>query len=186
VGATGPTGATGTGGVAGPTGDQGAGGAQGPTGPTGTAGSTGPTGPTGPFPTAQTTIGALVHRSTSQNISDKTTTAINFPTVIRDDASFWSSGDNSKLTVPSTGWYIVGACVLWDSNSSGGRIMELRLNGSTIFPNQAVLSINLGTRQNAYVQYYATTGDYFEVTVYENALDVRTIDNSYFYIAKLQ
>jgi hypothetical protein len=127
----------------------------------------------------------MVQRNTSQSISDKTTTALAFPNLIRDDASFWSSGANTRLTVPSTGWYLVGACIQWDGNSSGGRILEIRVNGNNYFPNQAWAAINLGTRQNAYVQFYATAGDYFEATVYQNALDTRTVDLAYFYIAKL-
>jgi hypothetical protein len=112
-----------------------------------------------------------------------------FQNAIRDDASFWSSGDNTKLTAPSTGWYLIGFSLSWSGvSAANARIAELRLNGTTSFP---IISVNaltaaVATRQSGYLQYYLTAGDYFEVAVWQNSGIILPINTpSYFYMVEL-
>jgi hypothetical protein len=157
------------------------GGATGVTGATG-QGPTGATGPLGP-----PNPGAEVRNKLSPNIPNNTTTAFPFGTLIRDDANFWDTTNNTKLTAPSTGWYAIGACLIWQAEfSTGGRITELRLNGTTYFPNQACNSSPVRPiEQTCFLLYYCTAGDYFEVTVYQNQGATVPIAPAVFYMIKL-
>jgi hypothetical protein len=132
--------------------------------------------------------GAFVNNTGTQSINHATTTALIFQHVVRDDASFWSSGANTRLTAPNDGWYAIGFALIWDTNGANSRIAELRLNGVTSFPISAVnsLSFSVPTRQSGYLQYYLTAGDFFEVTVWQNTFVARTVNTpSYFYMMEL-
>jgi hypothetical protein len=137
-----------------------------------------------------TATGAIVDNTSTQSISNSTTTALAFQNAIRNDgSSFWSSGANTRLTVPTTGWYLIGFAISWGGVSgANARIAELRLNGTTSFPIISVnaLSTVVNTLESGYLQYYCTAGDYFEIAVWQNSGVTLPINTpSYFYINKL-
>lgn len=136
--------------------------------------------------TPHTVKGCVVRRTTSQNVLELTTTPLNYNTIIRDDANFttsWSGGNGTRLTAPYNGWYSVFANCHWNESvltGSNGRIMELRLDGTTYFPTQCFPNVAVNARQSASMMYYLTAGQYFEVTTYQDSGSTRTILTTYF------
>lgn len=109
-------------------------------------------------------------RSTSQSINDSTTTAIQFDTTTIDELSAWSSGANTKLTAPVTGWYILGGHVKYHDGTSGKRVLDPRING-TIFPggiSQPCTAALQGPDLVVTTVYHLTAGDYLEMTTWQN------------------
>jgi hypothetical protein len=69
---------------------------------------------------------------TTQTLVSGTDTAISFDTVLIDDASFWSAGTPTRLTVPAgrAGRYLVGGQLSYVNNASGTRSSRIVLNGA--------------------------------------------------------
>lgn len=150
------------------------GGPPGPPGPRGAPGGLGPAGP--PGPTGATGAGAAavgceVIRSTNQSISDSTVEVISWSSETRDDDGFWAGGAPTKFTIGTTGWHLVTCHLRWDSNSSGKRVLDLRINGSdfrgavSCAPTAADPAPDQGTE----LAYYFTASDYLEAAVFQNS-----------------
>jgi len=76
--------------------------------------------------------GALITRTTTQSINDSTETAITFTAETFDVGGYWDAGAPTRLTIPTTGYYIFGGQVSWATNTSGIRDAKLFVNGSVI------------------------------------------------------
>lgn len=122
-----------------------------------------------------TTMGAIVTRVATMNITTATTTAVSFDTEVRDDSTFYAAGQPTRLTAPSTGWYVVSAWLAWDANTGGDRIVELRYNNTTYVPGQSDVTPPQGLRQNVAMAAYMAAGEYVEVTVYQTSGTTRTL-----------
>lgn len=119
--------------------------------------------------------GARVYRTTNQSISNTTVAAIAFDAERYDTDSYHSTVSNtSRITIPTTGYYRVGATVAWTSSSSGMRLIALELNATTDIAQDARTSVNPGagsfqTRHTVSCDYYFTAGDYIELVVYQDS-----------------
>jgi hypothetical protein len=120
-------------------------------------------------------------------VPNNTLTAVPFGTLVRDDANYWSSSANTKLTAPSAGWYAVGACVFWPGTWTGAsREINLRLNGVTTFPgNSCSVSPVRPIEQTCAVLCYCNAGDYFEMTAYQNQGFLQNITTAVFSMIRL-
>lgn len=75
-------------------------------------------------------VGARIEATSTQNISNTTNTDLNYQTVDFDTGGFANLGsDARKLTVPTTGLYLVMAEVFWAYNNAGRRLAAITHNG---------------------------------------------------------
>ena len=81
---------------------------------------------------------ARVRRTTGQSIPDSTTTAIAFTTETwKTVASMHSNSvNNSRLTAPIDGVYLITASVLWQGSTVGRRTIFLEVNGTKAVAGQ--------------------------------------------------
>lgn len=76
--------------------------------------------------------GARVRRTTNQTIPDATTTTISFNQEVVDDGSYWDAANPTRLTIPETRAYLVGAIIRYSSITAAGRMLTyFTLNGTT-------------------------------------------------------
>lgn len=118
--------------------------------------------------------GALVKLTSTQSIPDTTSTAVSWSAAEYDNASIWSGGSPTRLTVPTgVRWVRLQANVAFaiDAAGTGRRLVKIKKNGSDgfglpimhIWPNES-----FGARTDLNVCSAAlqvTGGDYFEVFV---------------------
>lgn len=114
--------------------------------------------------------GAHVSRSTNQSIGSGSDTALSFTTTVRDDTSYFSVGSPTRLTAPTTGWYVITASIAWEAFGQNRRKTKLRKNGSTVYYCQ---SYEFGggevSRAGGSMTLYLTAGDYIEVLVWQDS-----------------
>jgi hypothetical protein len=117
--------------------------------------------------------GAQVYASaTTQSIADSTFTILNFNTESYDTNTYHdNSTNNSRLTIPTTGYYNLTAYVTFEGNTNGGRIVQIYKNGTTAL---TYFSGNYGgfTSDTSFlttINVNATAGDYFEVRVRQSS-----------------
>lgn len=103
--------------------------------------------------------------------TNNATVPVTWNSTAGDDEGLWSAGSATKITAKTTGWYYLTAWVHFDANSTGSRIANFRLNGSTYFgwveylPSAALSDPGLVLVQFAYLH----AGDYVELTVFQNS-----------------
>ena len=131
--------------------------------------------------------GAYVSRTSNQSISNNTVTAISWDTETRDDNNYWTLSPNpTRLTVTRAGWYQISCVQEWDSNTTGGRAIDMTVNGGgRIFSNGADGSQGTLSRQAISGAYYLAAADYVECTAYQNSGGTRTLNPAYASIVKL-
>jgi hypothetical protein len=128
--------------------------------------------------------GALVGRSTNLNVADNTNTTVTWGTTptgtYQQGGTWWSSGNTSRLTVPSvfnSRWVRVGCQISWDSDPSGRRRLDLMLNGAIWVRDEA--SPAAGNYQYSHrvlsEPWRVFTGNYFEVQVFQTSGGVRQV-----------
>jgi hypothetical protein len=120
--------------------------------------------------------GVLVSVAGPVSISNNTNTMVSFTTENIDDNNYWSAGSPTRLTMPETGWYMLGALVTYANNSSGVRNTNIVFNGtprlavdSRMPLSGAVTNVTLGN------PYYLGATNYVELQVFQNsggALDI--------------
>jgi len=131
-----------------------------------------------------TFAGVLVSNTVGQSIANNTLTTVNFNTEVNgyDTNSFHdNSTNNSRLTVPSTGYYNVYCKIRWAGNATSYRYLLFRKNGSTSYQD----ILNYPPDGNDFSMYFslalpATANDYFELRVLQNSggsLELRGDDN---------
>jgi hypothetical protein len=139
--------------------------------------------------------GAQVYNSaTTQSIADSTFTILNFNVESYDTNTYHdNSTNNSRLTVPTTGYYNICSQVSFEGNTNGGRVVQLYKNGSTVL---TYFSGNYGgfTSDSSFftsINVNATAGDYFEVRVRQSSggslgvLGLNSTQYSFFQIQSL-
>lgn len=117
-----------------------------------------------------TAVGAFVSRSTTQSFSNGTPAAVSFDTEVRDDGGCWTSGAATRLTAPSTGWYVIAGSVWMAGSTSNGRRLYIRLNGSTEIAGSSVAAPgdHNDPRLSCSTPYYLSATDYVELIVDQN------------------
>lgn len=76
---------------------------------------------------------AVVTHNAAQTTTNNTNLVLAYNTAVSNNFGFWSSGDNTKLTVPAGygGLYMISVSVRWIANATGYRLVVVRLNGAT-------------------------------------------------------
>jgi len=116
--------------------------------------------------------GARVFDSGTQSISNATNTAITFNSESYDTNSYHSTVTNtSRLTVPSTGYYLFSAQMFTDANATGGRYLEIKKNGTTVqaMETGAATQASMATFLPITAILSATASDYFELFLYQTS-----------------
>jgi hypothetical protein len=113
--------------------------------------------------------GARVYNTATQSFSSASAATFVWNAESYDTNSYHdNSTNNTRLTVPTTGYYLISTSINWASNSTGVRILEFKKNGST-----GVGYMEQGSddscAQTYTVPLFATAGDYFEVVGYQNS-----------------
>jgi hypothetical protein len=82
-----------------------------------------------------------------------------------DSASMHSTSvNNSRITVPVTGLYIITGYISWDFNATGYRRVQLRLNGTIVIAQTDWAAAgSLLPSQSICTLYLLTANDYVEV-----------------------
>jgi hypothetical protein len=114
--------------------------------------------------------GALATKTTTQSISAATTTTITFNSEANgfDTNSYHDdSTNNSRMTVPSTGYYRITAAITFDAtNNTGYRNIDLMKNGTRIYG----ISVGANSLDWTYIPISfvgsATANDYYELQMY--------------------
>ena len=150
----------------------------GPTGPQGTQGIQGIKGDPG-----DTQYGARIYRSgANQSIPNGVSTAVIFDTARFDTSAYWSSGTPTRITIPTSGQYMVGGVLSFAPVAGGGYIRQawIRINGGQALAWSSTPPIGSATHENRLVLSalaYLTAGDYIELFCYHDqgaALGVST------------
>lgn len=137
--------------------------------------------------------GARAFRSAAQTISNDTWTAINFNDEAFDtDAYHDNSTNNTRLTISSAGYYLVGGSLLFAANSSGLRAIQIKHStaGIVSYTNKIPVSPSISTSLETTAHLYYQTGGYYELECYQNSggnLDVEywSLYSPIFWITKL-
>ena len=129
--------------------------------------------PTWATPSTPSYSGASVYNSAYISIPNNTDTVLTFNTENFDTNSYHSTSTNtSRLTVPSTGKYLITVTIGFSNNTTGYRYAILKKNGST---NVGQIGINpspngtYDTQLSNSIVVEATASDYFEVQVFQNS-----------------
>lgn len=130
-------------------------------------------------------IGCYVNKSTGQSIATGTDTALTWNVEAVDVGDMFSSGANTKMTVPTggAGWYAINAYVRWPSTSTQWKTeIWLRKNGSTVPFRAGRLTCGAGGSGTSGTQVfglmYLSDADYLEVMVRQNTGSSRTTETS--------
>lgn len=119
--------------------------------------------------------GASISRAGSaQSVSNATFTALQFDTEDRDDGGFADLVTyNTRLTIPTTGWYAVQYTVAIAANASGLREFSIQMNGSTSlqYGLQRVLpaSGSGASIVSGSAILYLSAADYIELVAYQSS-----------------
>lgn len=115
---------------------------------------------------------ATLYQTTGQNITNTTNTFLTWNSVAGDSWNAWSSGSPTRYTVPVAGWYKIDATVMWPSNSTGARHVELYYNTTEEINTLSVwttapASVFPQTSNTAIL--YGNVGDYFQVNLWQSS-----------------
>lgn len=116
---------------------------------------------------AGTDVG-LVWATGSQNIATATWVTVSaWDASTHDTASFFSGGAPTKLTLPYTGFYMIGLSIAFDTNTTGRREIRISHQGSPLSYSYVSAAPVSGayTWVQASIPLLATAGDYIEAQV---------------------
>lgn len=113
--------------------------------------------------------GAKIYRSTNQNNSSATNVwwNVSFDTEIEDTDSYVNIGAQpTRITIPATGTYLIGAFAVWESNTTADtarRAMRIYLNNTTVLGYDQSLIVSQQIPLNIVTKHSLTAGDYIEM-----------------------
>lgn len=113
-----------------------------------------------------------VYNSANISLTTATTTALTFNSERYDVGGCHSTSSNtSRLTVPTgeAGVYTIGGAVEFASNTTGERILAIRLNGTTDLARQRVDSAGGQVALTVFTDYALVAADYVELTAYQSS-----------------
>lgn len=125
---------------------------------------------------------ARVYNSTAIPIANSTATILPFNSERFDSNSLHDTDtNNSRLTAPISGLYLISLSIDWQANTSGRRTASIRLNGTTIIANgiQAPSTDGVCT-QTVTTVYLLSAGDYVEARVFQTSgttLNINVVSN---------
>lgn len=115
--------------------------------------------------------GCRVHKAAAQTISNNLAQALTFDTEDRDDGGFHEGVTHpTRLTAPVDGWYLVWAGVLFASNTTGYRMLQVIQDGGAPIARNALTTpiAGVGYVTVSTVVYLAATS-YVEIYAYQNS-----------------
>lgn len=114
---------------------------------------------------ATTFSGARVYHNANQSTSSGVGLALALNTERYDTDTYHdTSTNNSRLTIPTTGYYSVTGTVQWEANASGYRELAIRLNGTTILAEvKTAASPSESTILTVTTDYSFSASDYVEL-----------------------
>lgn len=85
---------------------------------------------------------ARVYNNAAISVANATLQALTFNSERFDSGGMHSTtGNTSRLTVPITGLYLIGATLGWDANATGYRGLHFRINGATYIATNMTASV---------------------------------------------
>lgn len=116
-------------------------------------------------------IAARVSQTAAQTLTTGVGVVLTFDTEHFDPWGMHGATNTSRLTVPSPGWYSIGAQVVFTANSTGQRRLVLQVNGATPIAGQAMMALTDSSahRVNAAAEYWLNAGDYVEAVVTQSS-----------------
>ena len=127
-------------------------------------------------------VGARVYDASDQTIANATGTAVAFDTEMYDTGGFHdNSTNNSRLTAPVSGYYIITGHIRFYGNATGIRWISIREGGDTGIARQYNSSPGAGDIVLSVATiYYLAASEYVELMVYQDSggnLDTRTVSD---------
>lgn len=110
-----------------------------------------------------------VYHSVDQSIANDTNTTVAFNSEQFDtDTMHDASTNNSRLTCKTAGKYLIISNITWETNVTGFRQQQIKLNGATVLSTQRDVAggTNMQTQSTLY---NLSVNDYVELVVYQNA-----------------
>lgn len=116
-------------------------------------------------------IGARVYNSANITIPDSTLTYLTFNSERYDTDAIHDKVTNSgRLTCKTAGKYIIAVALGFDNNTTGRRVVQIRLNhGDSIAISEEAPSPNGDIRFAFSTIFGFVAGDYVEVAVYQSS-----------------
>ena len=117
-------------------------------------------------------------RNQTASINDTSVTAVPFTSELRDDGGWHdNSTNNTRVTVPADGDYRVSISSVWDTNTTGDRLIYARLNGSsTLVGQQSANGATGNKRQSASQVVPLSATNYVEAIAYQTSGGARSVD----------
>ena len=125
-------------------------------------------------PAASNFAGVVCRRGSAVSLSNDTSNFINWDVEILDSDDYHSTVTNaSRLTVPAgkAGKYLIFATGVFNANNTGGRDVNVRLNGSTYIGGSTIGNAGASLNAAALVLrvYDLAVNDYVELDCYQNS-----------------
>ncbi len=116
-------------------------------------------------------VGVKVQHSADQTITNTTNTILNWDTEAYDTSTFHDNvTNNTRLTVPADGKYLIGCTLAWVADSTGDRVLSLRKNGTDLLVGDALPASNTNITTNSVtIIEDLSSSDYIEVRVYQSS-----------------
>lgn len=113
---------------------------------------------------------ARVYNDANISIPNNASTALTFNSERFDTGGFHSTSVNTgRLTIPVSGYYAIGAGVRFASNTTGSRIVQLRVDGSTLIARQLVPATTGVVYFAIMTLTYCTASQYVEVVTFQDS-----------------
>lgn len=138
-------------------------------------------------PAGSAFVGCRVYKSSGQTVGT-TYTALTFDTESFDtDTMHDNVTNNTRITIPTTGYYLIGGLCTTDANANGGA--QVRVNGTTLIGTNsngnAAASVQNGGHTSTI--YNLTAGDYVELLGYFGSSQTSTsgLNGTQFWVYKI-
>lgn len=126
--------------------------------------------------------GELVRLSGNKSIPNETLTAISWDSAVRNSQGFWDAGTSTRLKIPAGVRRVRVRCsVLWQTNSTGERLVEIRKNGGLNhigLASQRSQAIAGSQVQVSTAVMDVNPSDYFEVFVRHSSGGALLVENA--------
>lgn len=122
--------------------------------------------------------------SASQSVANITAVSVVFDAEVLDSTNGHNNvTNNTKYFASVAGWYVMIGTVLWDSNTTGTRDLQLRINGASAAEYIGYGSLQgsavASSRQQVVGMYFLNPADYVELVVIQFSGGTRTIDTTH-------
>ena len=129
-------------------------------------------------------VGARVIRTSTQMVDTATWTDISFDTESWDTDSLHDPSSNpERLTAPYDGKYLVSGAIQWPANATGGRYIELRVNGTSVARDAYEPEAAVTVSRNLRTVWEFSANDYVTMTVYQDSGGGLTVAASQVFLA---